>query len=79
MTVEEIIYKEFKDERTIWFDFVDYIKINYDISRKGLSYSKKHGRYEIYAESEDGESILLDVLENNQGYKLDLILGAFKI
>jgi hypothetical protein len=77
MTVEDIIYKNFKDEKTIWFDFVDYIKSNYEQQRKGLSYTKNKGRYEIYAVNEDGDSFLLDVLDNSQGYKLERFVLAF--
>lgn len=77
MSVEEILYKNFKDEKTIWFDFVDYIKSNYEQQRKGLSYTKNKGRYEIYAVNEDGDSCLLDVLDNSQGHKLERFIFAF--
>jgi hypothetical protein len=77
MTVEDIIYKNFKEEKTIWFDFVDYIKSNYEQQRKGLSYTKNKGRYEIYAVNEDGDSFLLDVLDNSQGHKLERFIFAF--
>lgn len=77
MTVEDIIYKQFRDENTIWFDFVDYIKSNYEQQRKGLFYAKVKGRYEIYAVNEEGNSFLLDVLDNSQGYKLERFIIAF--
>lgn len=41
MTVEDLIYKYFRDERTIWFDYIDYIKVNNRVQRKGLSYIKQ--------------------------------------
>ena len=77
MTEADIIYKNFRDGQTMWFDFTDFIKANYDMNRKGLEYWKKNGRYEIYAVTEDGESILLDVLDNTQGYKLERFIYAF--
>jgi hypothetical protein len=77
MTVEDIIFKNFRDGQTMWFDFTDFIKANYEMNRKGLEYWKKNGRYEIYAVTEDGESILLDVLDNTQGYKLERFILAF--
>lgn len=77
MLVEDIIYKQFRDEKTIWFDFVDYIKVNYEQKRKGLSYVKNKGRYDIYVENEDGESFFLDSLDNSQGHKLERFIFAF--
>ena len=77
MLVEDIIHKEFRDETTKWFDFVDHVKANYEKQRKGLSYTKNKGRYEIYAVNEDGDSLLLDVLDNSQGHKLERFIFAF--
>lgn len=76
--MEELIYKYFRDEDTIWFDFIDYVKTNFGIQRKGLSYRKKNGRYEIYLESEECDFVLLDVLEEDQGYKLEKYIEAFR-
>ena len=77
LKTHELIDKIFGQQTTILFDFVDHIKVKYNIQRKGLSYIKREGRYLIYAESEDGESVLLDALDNSQGYKLELYISAF--
>lgn len=77
MDTKDLIYKHFKDETSIWFDFVDRIKANYQLQRKGLGYRKNNGLYEIYGMNDDGESILLDVLDENQGYKLEKYIEAF--
>jgi hypothetical protein len=74
MTVQEIIDKNFKEEKTIWFDFKDYMKANYGKTSKGLSYRKKFGKYEIYIVDENGDEVLFDCLENSEGYKLENIL-----
>ena len=79
MSVEDIIYKKFRDEKTIWFDFRDNIKINYDKQRKGLSYHKKNGKFEIYIVDENGDEVLFDCLENNEGWKMDYILTAMAL
>jgi hypothetical protein len=76
-TLEALIYKYFRGEQTIWFDFTDYVKANYEIQRKGLEYHKNKGRYEIYVVNEDGESVLFDVLDDSHGYKLERIILAF--
>ena len=78
MTTQQVIEKHFKDSHSIWFDFIDYIKSNYDQQRKGLTYCKKNGRYEIYAENEDAETILLDVLDETHGHKLQMLILAFQ-
>lgn len=76
METIEVINKKFRDEAEIWFDYIDYIKSNYDLQRRGLKYKKRFGRFEIYLISEDGEEILIDVLENNQGEKLTNIINT---
>ena len=75
-TVEQLIYIKFRDESEIWFDYIDYIKSNYDLQRRGLKYREKYKRFEIYLISEDGEEVLIDVLENNQGKKLINIIDT---
>ena len=77
MKVGDVIYKYFRDQNNIWFDFVDYIKSNYEQQRKGLFYTKVKGRYEIYAVNEVGDSFLLNVLNDSQGDKLETFILAF--
>jgi hypothetical protein len=76
--IQDLIDKEFRDNSTIWFDYVDYIKVNNDVQRKGLKYIKKGGRFEIYIVSEDGEEIILDALRYDESYKLENILKIFR-
>jgi len=77
MTVEDLIYKHFKDEDTKWFDYIDYIKSNFNLQRKGLKQVKRFGMFEIYVVSEDGEEILFDTLQNDDVSKFENILKAF--
>ncbi len=77
MTVEDLIYKHFKDENVKWFDYTDYIKTNNELQRKGLKQVKKYGRFEIYIVSEDGEEVLFDVLKSDDVVKFENILKAF--
>jgi len=77
MTVEDLIYKHFKDEDTKWFDYIDHIKSNFNLQRKGLKQVKRFGRFEIYVVSEDGEEILFDTLKNDDVSKFENILKAF--
>lgn len=78
MKVSELIDKLFGDKEIIWFDFTDYVKVNYSIDRKGLSYFKKYGRYEIYFVSEDSDVTLIDVLKEDDVDKFNNILTVFR-
>ena len=78
MKVSELIDKLFGDKEIIWFDFTDYVKVNYSIRQKGLSYFKKYGRYEIYFVSEDSDFTLIDVLTEEDVDKFNNILTVFR-
>lgn len=77
MDLDELIYKAFRDSSIIWSDYIDYIKTNDGLERKGLKQVKRFGRYEIYLVSEDGDEILLDALQKGDEYKFENILKAF--
>lgn len=80
LPLSELIYKYFKDERTIWFDYIDSIKIGYDVKQKGISYSKQQSQtYLICIIGDDGEEVIFDLLrEPKDGRKLVALIDAFK-
>ena len=78
MTTEEVIDIKFKDEKTIWFDYIDYVKENHGSQRKGLMYEKKHGRFNFYIVNEGGEEILFCSLDNEEGEKVDSLLMTMR-
>ncbi len=78
MKLSELIDMFFREENTIWFDYIDYVKVSYGVYQKGLKYIRAYGRYEFYMVSEEGDEILIDVLTEEDEYKFNKILTFFR-
>jgi hypothetical protein len=76
--LSELIDKYFREENTIWFDYIDHVKVSYGVYQKGLKYIRAYGRYEFYMVSEEGDEILIDVLTEEDENKLNNILTVFR-